>query len=115
MTAPLSRRLRGSLRLVLGAAGVVWIVHFAGVYLASEWICRQHPHGAEPGPALAIIASVATLIAVAAIIALARFATTQTVEDSPSPERRLMTWVLAGIFSFAAVVVGIVPLVLDPC
>lgn len=116
MTEPLRHRLRGSLRVALGAAGVVWIAHFAIVYLVAEWLCRHHPDGrAEPGAGFTLSVTVVTVIAVAAILGLARSGAAGSVSSPPPPERRLMAWTLAAIFSLATVVVGVIPLALEPC
>lgn len=120
-------RYRGSLRLIIGGAGTLWVVHFALVYLVAEWQCRPNRPSETPTVAgvdvTTIVSLAATLTIGIGIVVLTRAviggSTGSHVDPAtvggPRPEVAMTAWVLASIFVIATVVVGLVPLFLESC
>lgn len=102
---------------VLLAGPVIWIVHFAVVYLVAEAVCspavQDDRSGVDEGP-LRVFIVVATVIAVLACIAAALVAWRAMRRPGASPLHRAS--LLLAVGSVASVIaVGGPILVLGPC
>lgn len=99
------------------AGPVLWITHFAVVYLASEVTCRERWAREVAGvEAATLITLVATAVALVAI-AIAALFTVRLWRRSDRGSRQLMVVGLAldALFAASVLAVGIPALVLDPC
>lgn len=126
----------GSWRIwVLFLAGpTIWFLHFSVVYLAAEWLCKvADVDGRLLGlPAVSALTVIATLIAVAVILALAVPAYRRWRTDEPDPaetddpsagaaaeghDRALMFagFILGLLFALAVLMVGLPAVWLQPC
>ncbi len=118
MSDLLPDRHRGSLRLVLGGAGTLWVVHFAVVYLVAEWQCRPDRATAANRfvgvETTTLVIVLATALAATLIVFVTR-ASVHRVRGPHGAEPALMAWLLAFIFVIATLVVGATPIVLGPC
>jgi hypothetical protein len=115
--SPLSDRAGSApLWLALLAGPVLWIVHFAVVYLASELACREGWAQIAGVEAATLITVVATVVALAAI-GMAALLTERGRRRTDQGNRQMLVIGLALDVLFAASVlaVGIPALVLDPC
>ena len=95
----------------------VWIVHFMVVYLAAEASCESARSAGmsflgETGLRVGIVA--VTAIAVAALAAVAWVTWRRSLVPDETPMYRVGL-LLAALFTLATLVVGLTPLVLDPC
>lgn len=118
MTA-LLQRYRGTIRMQVLASATLWIVYFAVVYLAGEWMCSgAERNGAILGvDALTLIIVAATVVTVAAIVAVTRATAPDPGPDADAGDHELRTiaMLMAAVFVASTVIVGVVPLAVGPC
>jgi hypothetical protein len=95
----------------------VWIVHFMVVYLAAEASCEsarstQMSFVGETGLRVGIVA--ATVVAVVGLVGVGGMAWRRSLATDATPMYRVAL-LLTSLFVLATLVVGLSPLVLDPC
>ena len=118
MASPLGR-YRGTIRMQVLASATLWIVYFAVVYLAAEWMCSDPGRNAQlvGVDVLTVVIVAATLTTVAAIVAVTRCVAPDPGPDADAGDEELRTiaMLMAAVFVASTVIVGVVPLAVGPC
>jgi hypothetical protein len=98
------------------AGPVLWIVHFAVVYLAAEVACRDdgtRVAGMHAATLITLTATAAALGAIATAAALTERQRRRT--DHGDPQIMIVGLALDVLFAASVLAVGVPALVLDPC